>query len=272
MRLTYREEVPQQLVDLVASTIYKPEEGVLRVTQLIAPPMMRRLLLDHWDDPEAEVDLDDYLLASLGTAWHQYIAPNPPPRMKITRGKVLISGECDVAEFPVISDHKLTSISAWQYGKDEWMWQLNMYRWLFKETTGQEFTQLQNLILFRNFSKEYQSYNGPPYGFMVKEQDVIPFDRMEQYVNNRLAIHAACFPCTSMDKWCRPGGFAVMEKGKKRATKILLTEQEAIDLIDLVGLKKATIEVRLPKYLRCESYCQARSVCPFAKSLQKEDK
>jgi hypothetical protein len=103
---------------------------------------------------------------------------------------------------------------------------------------------------------------------MVKEQKVVDLGWMQQYITHRIEDHIKCVPCTDVDKWCRPGGSAVMEKGKKRATKIFSTEVEAKEFIDQEGFKKAKIEFRAPKYLRCESYCQARSVCPFAKSLK----
>ena len=78
------------------------------------------------------------------------------------------------------------------------------------------------------------------------------------------AVESGNLPlCSAKDRWATPDTYAVMEKGKKRAKRVLNSETEAQEYIDsnFVGQNSIYIEHRPGKNNRCMSYCNVYKFC-----------
>ncbi|KKL56951.1 hypothetical protein LCGC14_2240320, partial [marine sediment metagenome] len=68
MRVTNIAEAPKPFLWATENSSWPPNKDRLYVTQLFAPPMQRRLMLDHYD--EIENDVIDYFYRILGSSIH----------------------------------------------------------------------------------------------------------------------------------------------------------------------------------------------------------
>lgn len=253
----------------------KPKVADFSVTELIGPPRAR-VLLSRYD---VEIDVSDRLLAMLGKAMHMLLEGHghmTEQTRENTIGGTSVSGTLDeITEDGAIIDYKQTSVWAWIYGgRVEWEQQLNCYAWLDRPRAGGNPTALRVCMIFRDWHKSKS--NGPDYpGHFCKTIDVPiwPDAVAEDFIRTRIAAHRAAeiaLPdCTPEERWNRTGGYAVMRRGRKSALPggIHPTEAEARTFAEKLGEGGLYLEHRPGKDVRCLGYCDARSVCDYAKSL-----
>ena len=140
MNIKNQYNYPEAVVKAVENQIYKPNIDVWRATELIDSPLVKRLLIKHWDD--IEVDVDDYVYSSLfGTAWHKFLSKWEVEAMienrwNIVFNEVPITGQTDIYKMSdgVIEDNKVTSAFAWVFGNIHWTEQLNIYATLIEQS------------------------------------------------------------------------------------------------------------------------------------------
>lgn len=307
MRITNRYNLPENIVNAIKAGIYKPRKDRVGVSQLINAPLIRQLTLKHWDN--LEEDVSDRLWALLGTSVHYILEKGTPEnafgeeKLIVNTPKGTISGKSDLYHNEEVSDWKITSVYSFLLGaKPEWEAQLNVYKWLW-EQNGFVVKKLTINAILRDWvrSKTLIDPEYPKIPFKTINVPMWDKDKIHFYILNRLELHSKePLECTPEEKWVRPTTWAVMEEGKKRAKRVLDTEEKAmkwlednsdfyIDILEglyLVmkkGLKKPKGEFMTKEEaldhikeeetlyvvkrkginVKCESYCNVSAFCPF---------
>mgnify|MGYP001615716959 CR=1 FL=1 len=170
-------------------------------------------------------------------------------------------------------DYKFTSVWAAKEGpRDEWVQQLNIYRWL-AHRYGVAFAKLQIVAIFRDWSKPKASREPDYPQAQVKVMDLPLWrdDSTEQFIIDRIRAHEAAkitLPeCTAKEMWEKPETWAVMAPNRKRAIRLWPDQKSARQQADTgIGY---FIEVRPAERTRCESYCRCAPFCEQWKAFQK---
>lgn len=282
MPITYTNK--HNLPAALATTISRDEKhsvGSLSVTQLLAPPRIRRLLEQH----TVEVDVADRLWATIGKGLHAVLAThgkNSEMQLVGKLGETWISGTIDAADDGVLRDWKVTSVRAGARAA-EWEQQLNCYSWLMQKATlrvdGNKLVPhtpsvpqaLEVTAIYRDWIGARAVAEGYPASqsetFPIKRWDV---EEAERFLAERLAVHLAAnameLPplCSDAERWHRQDIWAVRKNNNKRAMKggVHTSEESARLFAEHQNIGGLVIEHRPGADVRCESYCLARSVCP----------
>jgi hypothetical protein len=270
MKITNKYNLPKTIVKAVTprERIFKDKH--LSVTDLISPPMIYKLRKEHWD--ELTVDASEQLWALLGTAIHKVLEDNGEEKdveqwLTLDMDGWEIVGRMDVynEKEKRIEDWKVTSV--WSFvlgmkdgGKKEWEQQLNVYAYMLRKQ-GKEVKELVINAILRDWTQSRaKERNYPPIPFMVQHIDLWPVEQQEKFIKERLKLfEGEPRECTDEEKWKAGGEYALMQKGKKRALK-LLTKEEADSIRLLPG---QYIEQRPVVYRRCRDYCSVRDYCPY---------
>jgi hypothetical protein len=284
MRLTNRLNFPPAFVLAAGHHTYPPKPERIGVTQLIDSPKVRRLMIEKYDS--ISVDIEDFMVAMLGTAFHGVLEKHRPPYCEVEvkyeypisqTPPLLLVGKVDITNVTDIEDYKLMSAFSWIFDKDKhFAEQLNILNFLRWKAEGIQSKHLRIHAFIKDWSK-YQAQRESDYPqekYFCREVEVWPMEKTIQFIKDRLKLHLdANYECTDEDKWIRLGKHAVMEKDKKKAMRLLDTAPEALayiqekGLMDKYGKGLITIEQRKTEANRCLNYCNCRSVCPYALSL-----
>jgi hypothetical protein len=294
MRITNRLGLPQAFVRAVENDPYE-NNGTLSVTTLIRPPQMVRLLKEHAD--EVTEDAADRVWAILGQAGHAALERSAQDgdivetRFYMNVDGYEVSGQLDrLTKDGVLVDWKFTSVyaikDALRNGKSEWEQQLNMLAALVshqKNWVGNlpDPKALRIIAVARDW-RPSEKLRDPDYPNKV-EVIKIPLwthERAMEFIKERVRLHTSETypPCSDEERWASDEKWAVMEKGRKKAHRLLDSEEQArkwahendlgFVLPDSLGnyenvLKKGvTIGLRPREYKRCEEYCSAKNFCP----------
>ncbi len=269
MKITNKYNLPEAIVNIITKDIREPKEGEMHVTELINAPLIRKLRTKHWDD--IEEDVSERLWALLGTSVH-YILEKGIPEEAFGEeelighiGGITITGKSDLYHNKGIEDWKVTSVYSFLLGmKPEWVAQLNIYKWLWKENGFPVEKLIINAIL-RDWlkSKTLTDSNYPKIPFQSVRVNMWGYDSTIKYILNRIVLHAQDPPpeCTPEEKWTRPTIYKVMKKGQKRAKRVLDTEKEAEEW--MCNQKDLFVEERKGMNVRCEGYCNVSKFCKY---------
>jgi uncharacterized protein YbaR (Trm112 family) len=284
MKLTNRLGFPPAFVIAAGSHTYPQKPERIGVTQLIDSPKVRRLTIEKYDS--ITVDIEDFMVAMLGTAFHGVLEKNRPLYCEVEKKweypisqnpPLLLVGKADVVSQDEIRDYKLMSAFSWIFDKDKhFVEQLNILNFLRYKIEGIISKKLIVDCFIKDWSK-YQAQKDPDYPqekYFCREVAVWPMEQTIAFIKDRLKLHLdSAYECTKTDKWIRFGKFAVMEKDKKKAMRLLDTAPEAMAYIEEKGLTDkyskgtVTIEQRKTEANRCLNCCNCRSVCEYALSL-----
>ncbi|KKL03456.1 hypothetical protein LCGC14_2625980, partial [marine sediment metagenome] len=226
----------------MVNTIQEPQSDVLRVTELINPPICKKLALENWETITA--DASEFLWSLLGTGIHSVLAKDETGVLIEKRITVeiigaehlLLSGQVDrfIEKTQTIADYKSTSVWSYLFGtKPEWEAQLNLYKYLL-ETTGRTVKKLTINMILRDWqmSKSVQA-DYPKIPFAVIDIPVWSADKINSYIKERVAVHQADpLPCSPDERWQRKSTFAVMKEGRKSAVRVKDTQKEAQVYLD----------------------------------------
>ena len=276
MIITNHHNIPEALVNVIVGGIQKPKPDVMRVTELISPPLMKQLALKHWD--EITIDVSDYLFSILGQSVH-YILEKGTPSNAIGEERVSVdtewgklSGKSDLYFESGIEDWKVTSVFSFLLGvKDEWVAQLNVYKYLWeKNHFPVKFLTINAILRDWMRTKARFDVNYPQIPFMKLKADLWGERETEEYIKERFVAHGLKdVECTPYEKWERPTVFAVIRGKNKRATRVLNSVLEAELYIDGVKDEKVKKEMkvveRIGERVRCTDYCLVRDFCPYNK-------
>jgi hypothetical protein len=257
--ITNRHGLPAPLVNAIRNDPYSRGRSDISVTQLIQPPQPRKLLKGR----DVEEDAADCIWRLLGQAVHTILERAYPETAVVEKrifSKVrdwIVSGQFDVYENEVLTDYKITSVYA-RDGKIEWENQLNVLRALCHRNE-MPVNKVQIVAIFRDWRpKEALAEDYPNAQVAVLPVPLWPIERAEEYLEERVRLHQLDEPppCTDEERWHQPDKWALMMKGKKRAIK-LFDKQPEITLTE-----GQYWEHRPGAYRRCESYCNASTICP----------
>jgi len=273
MEITNKYGLPEAIYQAVKAWNYPPNPDRYSVTELINPPLIRKLKIKHWHD--LEEDASDRLWMLLGQAVHAVL-----DKVKIEDAlqeeKLIaefngasISGRIDLYHYnsKSIEDYKITSVWAFMFGdKPEWEAQLNVYRWLY-ERYNFDVEQLKINAILRDWqqSEALKNADYPPIPFISVNIPLWTSNELEEYIASRLKKHEEGASCTKEERWLKNEQWAVKKNGSKRALKVFdnLNDAELFKAELEKSNKKALIDIEYRKgqYVRCESYCPVRSVC-----------
>jgi hypothetical protein len=270
MKLTNRFNLPETLVNTVGIA-YAPKENRIGVTELIDSPLIRQLKLQHWDI--LEEDVSDKLWSVLGSACHYILEKGAPinafgeEKLTFSIGNKTIAGKSDLYHDEEISDWKVTSVWNFLLGaKDEWIAQLNVYKFLW-EKMGYPVKSLKINAILRDWQKSKAKFDNtyPQIPFLSIDIPMWSTPIVTEYIFDRLAYHAIkpAPECTPEEKWQRESSFAVIKGDNKRATRVFDTEAEAQEYAK--SDSKYHVESRPGECVRCQDYCIVKNVCPYHK-------
>tara|TARA_R110000744_G_scaffold54142_3_gene115120 strand:+ start:1069 stop:1968 length:900 start_codon:yes stop_codon:yes gene_type:complete len=296
MKLTNEKNLP----DVFLRAIKKNErplggEDTISVTTLIAQPQAVQLRREHFD--KIEEDASKMLFSLDGTLMHLLLERASDidsddvleETLSSNEFKLRLVGTPDLISEGVLYDYKNTSVFHIKGLlqdkdiKDEWLWQTNIYRYLFG---CEKIKGIRIIAIARDWrQREYDRMKGDGYPEKVTTFDipVLPEKEVKTEIERRIELHynerngIDHYECTDEERWATPTIYAVKKAGAKRALKLYENLKDAQvhykALADKADGKKAEaylIEERPPKYTRCESYCSASPYCNQWKATQEK--
>jgi hypothetical protein len=288
MKITNGFNAPKPFIWATEGSNWPPNPDRIYVTQLAMSPMVRRLLLEHYD--EMENDVISYYYRILGSAIHSVIENAAKNRIGIATELsvrlpkelfgIEISGRIDWIDTieSILADIKTAGVNSASFGlKDDWVIQANVYRYMLWKTHRYLVDNLRIYPFYRDWMPT-QAGNGDhpisPYGDI--ELPVWSIKETEDYIAERVKLHMSdkVTPCTDDERWKSPDCFAVMKRGQKKAVaatmyidgdrKPIPTEKDAMNIIREKGLsdnEDIYVEKRVGMYRRCEGYCDCSDLC-----------
>jgi len=272
MRITNNNGLPQPFVEAVKAGRYSPDPDRIGVTSLIGPPQIRVLKLKHWN--ELEEDVSGRVWALFGSAVHHILETGEDDsEVKLSHQggyPFNLVGVMDLLTKDkdgkyIITDYKTTSTWSVLEGiKPDWEKQLNMYAYLC-QVNNKPVKALKVVCIFRDWSKGKTVSAGYPQA-PVQEYTVQMWstEEQERYVYERMALHLEAMEgdvpeCSMEDKWQDADKYAVKKKGRKRALRVLESEEEAEVWMDENGGDYIEYRPSVPR--RCKDYCSVVAFC-----------
>lgn len=281
MRLTNKLNLPLPFIDALLADDYDRGESDYSVSEIIQPSQITHLKRKH--KKEIIEDASDMIYVLLGRSVHAILeksTTNELPslaekRLFINREGLAVSGKLDwmCLESGILHDYKVMSVWEFIYGlSDEKTAQLNLYSLIVKEN-GFEVSGLKIVGLFRDWQKSKAKDDGYPDRQIV----LFPIPRWspqiaEDYLATRLTILKSGYePCSDKDRWYTGNKWAVMEMGKKKASRVLDSEDLAYKYLqNQIKGKNARIDFRKGVNRRCEDYCIVKDFCEQYKKSKGE--
>jgi hypothetical protein len=277
MKITNKFNVPAPLMTLASREYYSKGASQYSVTEIMSPPKVRRLR-EQYDDL-IEQDVSDMLWQLLGSALHVVMERGATEgwtmeeRLFHDVDGVTISGQIDAQqETPdgvIITDWKFTSAWAVMQDKEEWVQQLNIYKWLVETVKRKKVCGLKICAFIRDFSR-HEKKDGYPIANIVNI-DIPMWDSVttETYIRERLEMHrnakmAHDFgeelqPCSDEERWQSETIYAVKREGRKTAIRVFKTIEEATELAEK---EKGYVETRKGEPKRCTgNFCGVAQWC-----------
>ena len=277
MKITNKHGVPAPLVTLASREYYSKGASQYSVTELMSPPRVRRLREQY--DHAIETDVSDMLWSMLGSALHVVMERGQTPgfiteeRLFYEVDGVTISGAIDLQEETpfgiIITDYKFTSAWAVMQQKQEWVEQLNIYRFLVEKVKGKKVVGLRICALVRDFSRHESKEGYPKAPIEMVDIDVWSLEKTEAYIRERLALHRISkvdrdlgdelAHCSNEERWMSETVYAVKREGRKTAIRVLKDETEAKEMAEK---EKGYVETRLGEPRRCTgNFCGVADWC-----------
>lgn len=283
MKVTNKFGVPAPLLTLANAEYYSKGAASYSVTELMSPPKIRRLREQY--DGAIETDVSDMLWSMLGSALHVVMERGvtegwvSEERLFLEMDGVTISGAIDLQHNTAfgteIIDYKMTSAWSVMREKQEWVQQLNIYKYLVEKVKGERVVSLKVCAFIRDFSRHDARDEYPKAPIHMVDLPVWSIEETEAYIKGRLEMHrnakvAADLgdelqPCTTEERWTSETVYAVKREGRKTAIKLFKTGEEANEL---AVKEKGYVETRAGEPKRCTgNYC---SVADWCKQYQGE--
>jgi hypothetical protein len=245
-------------------------------------------LLKRFDD-QIVVDASTRLWAMLGRAMHNLVEDHSPDEfvteqtLKTTVLDWVVCGTPDVwiPATKAIEDYKVTAVAAMSRAKEEWVAQLNTYRWLIAKELGIKTKSMTIHAMLRDYNmwELFKNKDYPLIPFQSREIEELSLGQVEAAVHVHVLRHQKGegyndkdIPrCNDNDLWKDPPTFAVKKVGGSRAINggVCDTAEQAEALAymkEKEGKAKYFVEHRPSMAKRCH-YCDARCICEQYKEL-----
>jgi hypothetical protein len=277
MKITNKQGLPAPLVALLARDFYTKGASQYSVTELMSPPKIRRMR-EQYDD-EMEIDATKLIASQLGTFMHARLEKKSvegytnEERIFHSIDGITISGAVDLQEHTeagiVIIDYKFVKAWSVMRSKDDWVTQLNIYKWLVETVKKQKVCGLKICAIIKDYTP-HSTQEGYPEAEAVMI-DIPMWDSVttETYVRQRLEMHRAAKqaqefgeelePCTDEDRWMSETMYAVKREGRKTAIRVFRSIEEATELAEK---EKGYVEERKGEPRRCiGDFCGVSKWC-----------
>lgn len=273
MKITNKYNLPDPIVEAITNDDYDAGDCDISVTQLISPPQIRNLYLQH--DDEIEEDASDRIWALFGQSVHAVLERAERTAISEVRlfaqikGKIL-SGKFDRLHMRsgTLTDYKVTSVYAVREPKSEWIAQLNVLRWLAHRNGYANIRELKIAAILRDWNRSglKRDHNYPICPFITLDIPMWDDDKTVSYIHKQLDDHFGLIArdCTEDETWARPDKYAVMKGANKLALKLFDKQVDAERYIDDYagkGKKNLWIEYRKGEAVRCKDYCPVSKWC-----------
>ena len=277
MKITNKQGLPAPLVALLARDFYTKGASQYSVTELMSPPKIRRMREQY--DEEMEIDATKLIASQLGTFMHARLEKKSvegytnEERIFHSIDGITISGAVDLQEHTddgiVIIDYKFVKAWSVMKSKEDWVTQLNIYKWLVETVKKQKVCGLKICAIIKDYTA-HSTQEGYPEAEAVMI-DIPMWDSVttETYVRKRLDLQRAAKqaqefgeelePCTDEDRWMSETIYAVKREGRKTAIRVFKSIEEATELAEK---EKGYVEERKGEPRRCiGDFCGVSKWC-----------
>lgn len=277
MRLTNKFNLPEPFVKVVEESIFDFTDNRYSATQLLNPTRLNVLYRRY--HAELEADVSEFVAQILGTGVHkafEQVDTNPDTEQRLEyklTDTITISGKYDRVENYVLQDYKTAKVAKIMREEfDDYKSQALIYAWL-RAKNGLHTASAEFYIIMKDWSlmRAENDPNYPKVGIYVWKHKILPDDLVEiEKRITRRALHIASHKntpddqlpmCNEKDRWYTGDKYAVYKNDGVRALKVFDSESDARKYIK--DKDDLYIEKREGRNLRCEKYCEVRSVCPF---------
>jgi len=287
MKYTNRHNIPQEIINAVHNDSYSKGKATISATGLLQPPRIRLLAQENYE--KLTIDVSDEIWKLLGQSVHTILErANENNEDVITEQRMFtvvndwtVSGQTDSIDVKsnTLKDYKVTSVwsivSALKEGKAEWEQQLNIYAYLYQQTTGKTIDQLNIIAIARDWNKNQYLRSGgdyPPSPVTVLDIDLWSDEEQEDFIKQRVSIHQEAevdylindkLPfCTDEERWRRKDTYRVEKKGRKSAVRVLDTQEEADKYMEgHKDIKLLKVVEAKGECVRCANYCDVAEFC-----------
>lgn len=279
MKITNKLRLPEPIVQACVKD-YKPTSGRYGVTSLLKGTT--QVTLERRYNDEIVQDASQMIWALFGQGVHAVLEKADiagtlkEHRMECATEGGTVSGICDLynERTGTVTDYKTTTV--WKVIKGDWTdyrKQLLHYAWMLEEH-GYPCRSGEIVAILKDHSKTKAKVDRdyPPYPIHVqrfkfsenelKEAKAEAISKLKELREAETVADDDLPPCLPEERWNDGDKFAVMSKGKKRALRVLSSEEEAKQWMESTG-KGSFIEERPGADKRCEEYCSVSQYCPY---------
>lgn len=288
MNFTNEMNLPEPFVNATKSS-HTYKKGRYSVTELLGGTCEAILKRRH--DHEMSDDVSSRVWAVLGTAVHKILSDAEATDTQLqeqwfsveVHGGYTLSGIFDLYDeaTKTVTDWKTTSVWTVIFGDfEKWRRQTLTYCWML-ERHGFEARRGEIVAILRDHSarkaKTEMDYPKHPVfciGWDFTDEDMRWAERyISEWFSNvalqeKLPDHELEM-CSPEERWHKPDKWAVMEKGKKKALRVLESEDAAKEWAKGKGIDTTDdhyyLEFREGEDTRCQSYCSVAQFCPYWK-------
>lgn len=307
MKITNKHGLPGVFVKLMERDSYTKGAASFSVTELLMPPRIRLLRMKH--DKDMVRDVSESLWALMGRAVHEVFEGGATAgtiaeqRLFANFDGIKVSGAIDLQVVDGanvdIKDFKFTSVWSLLADKIEWEQQLNCYAQLARMNDRVP-QALHVVAILRDWSRAeaergvavkstMPSAIAPSYPQAPVQQVMVPIwdeAKAKQFIMDRIIAHThasfhfeiegtqdALPECSAEDRWEKDKRYAVMLPGRKKATRVFDTKEEAEGFGFLKNFPDFSVAPRGGESLRCtRNYCGVSEWCEqYAKTKAKND-
>ena len=298
MPLTNNLGLPRPFVD-AATTSHAYTPNRYSVTDVLGGTCEAILKREH--QGEGDEDVSDRVWAILGTAVHKVLQDANATDTQLQENWISVpidgtpyqlSGIFDLYDDATgtVTDYKTCSVWKVLVGDfDDWRMQTLLYCWMLRRL-GFEARSGEVVAIMRDHNmrkarteKGYPKHPVMRVAWEFTEDDLRRaedhllrwFDMLTwQLGNHRQYGDADLMPCEPRQRWHKPDKWAVMEKGHKKALRVLDSEDAAKEWAKAKGIdltdSRYRVEFREGEDTRCQSYCSVSRFCPYGRKFLEE--
>ena len=277
MKITNKQGLPAPLVALLAREYYSKGASQYSVTELMSPPKIRRMREQY--DEEIQTDVTKLIASQLGTFMHGKLEGKVvegylnEERIFHSIDGITISGAIDLQQQTpdgiVIIDYKFVKAWSVMQTKDDWVTQLNIYKWLVETVKKQKVCGLKICAIIKDYSAHSNQEGYPEAEAVMIDIPLWDSVKTETYVRTRLEMHRTAKqaqefgedlqPCTDEERWMSETIYAVKREGRKTAIRVFKSLEEATELAEK---EKGYVETRQGEPKRCTGdFCGVSKWC-----------